>query len=164
MLRVVREGGCGQGVCCAVVANCHRVGSKLQLELDLGGLVGHRGDLGSPVGAIAWAPYSASVFAAVTADGKVHVFDLGISKTDPICVQPVVRKGKLTHICFNADYPIIVVGDDHGCVSSLKLSPNLRKAMGGKQTKEEEIARIEKLLDSVKELDIQTGKPLAQEE
>ena len=121
-------------------------------------------DLGSPVGAVAWAPYSASVFAAVTADGKVHIFDLGVSKTDPICVQPVVRKGKLTHICFNADYPIIVVGDDHGCVSSLKLSPNLRKAMGGKQTKEDEIARIEKLLDSVKELDIQTGKPLAQEE
>ena len=29
-------------------------------------------DLGSPVGDVAWAPYSSTVFAAVTADGKVR--------------------------------------------------------------------------------------------
>ena len=28
-------------------------------------------DLDSPVGDVAWAPYSSTVFAAVTADGKV---------------------------------------------------------------------------------------------
>lgn len=28
-------------------------------------------DLGSPVGDVKWAPYSATVFAAVTSDGKV---------------------------------------------------------------------------------------------
>merc|ERR1719482_872282 len=33
-------------------------------------------DLGNAVGDVAWSPYSASVFAAVTSDGKVHVFDL----------------------------------------------------------------------------------------
>lgn len=120
-------------------------------------------DLGSPVGAVAWAPYSSSVFAAVTSDGRVHIFDLGVSKTEPICVQQVLKKGKLTHVAFNAEYPIIVVGDDFGCVNSLKLSPNLTKALQGKVklTREEEIDRLEKLLDSVKELDIHTGKPLA---
>ena len=30
-------------------------------------------DLGSSVGDVAWAPYSATVFAAVTADGKVNI-------------------------------------------------------------------------------------------
>ena len=30
-------------------------------------------DLNSPVGDVAWAPYSATVFAAVTADGKVRI-------------------------------------------------------------------------------------------
>ncbi len=30
-------------------------------------------DLESPVGDVAWAPYSSTVFAAVTADGKVNV-------------------------------------------------------------------------------------------
>ena len=36
-------------------------------------------DLNSQVGDIAWAPYSSTVFAAVTVDGKVHVFDLHVS-------------------------------------------------------------------------------------
>ena len=31
-------------------------------------------DLGSSVGDVAWAPYSATVFAAVTADGKVFMW------------------------------------------------------------------------------------------
>ncbi|KAJ8346081.1 hypothetical protein SKAU_G00302740 [Synaphobranchus kaupii] len=86
-------------------------------------------DLNSAVGDVAWSPYSSTVFAAVTADGKVHVFDLSINKYEPICQQPVVakKKTKLTHIEFNPVYPIIIVGDDRGYVTSLKLSPNLRK-------------------------------------
>ena len=41
------------------------------------------------VGDIAWAPYSASVFAAVTDDGKVHVYDLYENKLMPLCSQKV---------------------------------------------------------------------------
>ena len=71
-------------------------------------------DLGSAVGDAAWAPYSSTVFAAVTADGKVFVFDLNINKYEPICEQSVVqkKKTKLTHIAFNSKYPMIIVGDD----------------------------------------------------
>jgi len=60
---------------------------------------------------------------------QVHVFDLNINKYESICQQPVVakKKTKLTHIMFNPIYPIIIVGDDRGYVTSLKLSPNLRK-------------------------------------
>ena len=60
---------------------------------------------------------------------QVHIFDLSINKYEAICQQPVVakKKTKLTHIEFNPIYPIIIVGDDRGYVSSLKLSPNLRK-------------------------------------
>ena len=36
-------------------------------------------DLDSPVGDVAWAPYSSTVFAAVTADGKVNI---GIALVD----------------------------------------------------------------------------------
>ena len=42
-------------------------------------------DLNNSVGDIAWAPYSATTFAAVTADGKVPVFDLGENKYEPLC-------------------------------------------------------------------------------
>ena len=60
-------------------------------------------DLGSQVGDVAWAPYSSTVFAAVTLDGELYmiivriiiviisgrvvVFDLSINKYSPICNQ-----------------------------------------------------------------------------
>jgi len=84
-------------------------------------------DLGNAVSDIAWAPFSSTVFAAVTADAKVHVFDLAQNKYEALCEQKVIRKAKLTHISFNPVEPIILVGDDRGVVTSLKLSPNLRK-------------------------------------
>jgi dynein intermediate chain 1 len=71
-------------------------------------------DLGYEVGDVEWAPYSSTVFAAVTNDGKVHVFDLNVNKYRPICVQAVVnrKRNRLTRIAFNHKLPIIIVGDD----------------------------------------------------
>uniref|UniRef100_K3X8Q8 Uncharacterized protein n=1 Tax=Globisporangium ultimum (strain ATCC 200006 / CBS 805.95 / DAOM BR144) TaxID=431595 RepID=K3X8Q8_GLOUD len=90
-------------------------------------------DLGNAVGDVAWAPYSSTVFAAVTSDGKVHVFDLAENKNEPLCEQKVVKRAKLTHVAFNTQDPIILVGDDRGGVNSLKLSPNLRKITTGSE-------------------------------
>lgn len=86
-------------------------------------------DLGSAVGDVAWAPYSSTVFAACTADGKIFVFDLNINKYEALAEQTVVQKKrtKLTHIAFNQSHPVLLAGDDRGNVVSLKLSPNLRK-------------------------------------
>ncbi|NXT62501.1 DNAI1 protein, partial [Chaetops frenatus] len=116
-------------------------------------------DLHAPVGDIAWSPYSSTVFAAVTIDGQAHVFDLSINKLEPLCTQLVVtsKKNKTTHIQFNPVYPIIVVGDERGLVTCLKLSPNLRKMpkqKKGQEVKkgpEVEIAKLEKLLSLVRE-------------
>ncbi len=83
-------------------------------------------DLGSSVGDVAWAPYSSTTFAAVTEDGKVHVFDLSIVKHDSLCRQAVIKKAKLTHVAFNPSEHIVMVSDDKGQVQTLKLSPNLR--------------------------------------
>lgn len=41
------------------------------------------------MGDVAWSPYSATVFAAVTDEGKVHVFDLYENKLMPLCAQKV---------------------------------------------------------------------------
>lgn len=86
-------------------------------------------DLSNAVGDVFWSPYSSTVFAAVTSDGKVHVFDLAENKHEQLCEQKVVKRAKLTHICFNQRDPIVIVGDDRGGVNSLKLSPNLRKVL-----------------------------------
>mmetsp|Transcript_8438 Transcript_8438/g.13311 ORF Transcript_8438/g.13311 Transcript_8438/m.13311 type:complete len:199 (+) Transcript_8438:66-662(+) len=97
-------------------------------------------DLGNAVGDVQWSPYSSTVFAAVTNDGKVHVFDLAENKHEPMCDQKVVRKSKVTHIAFNPKHPILLVGDDRGGVLSLKLSPNLRRT---EQQKRAEAAQSE---------------------
>jgi dynein intermediate chain 1 len=116
-------------------------------------------DLGAAVGDVAWAPFSSTLFAAVCANGFLHIFDLAISKTEAVHVSQIIKKGKLTHVSFNSEYPVLVLGDDRGNVTSFKLSPNLRKNFAVRDT-EVEVEKLNKLLESMKELDIQTGKPL----
>ena len=41
-------------------------------------------DLSNVVGDVAWSPYCATEFAAVTAEGKVYVYDLNINRYDPL--------------------------------------------------------------------------------
>ncbi|XP_054001475.1 dynein intermediate chain 2, ciliary [Hylaeus anthracinus] len=116
-------------------------------------------DLGVPIGDVQWAPYSSTVLACVSNDGKVTVFDLNVNKYKPICSQPVVsrKKNKLTRLAFNNELPFIIVGDDKGTVNTLKLSPNLRIKV--KPTKRQlhlthrelEIMKLEKLLSFVRE-------------
>ena len=118
-------------------------------------------DLGCSVGDAQWAPYSSSVFAAITVDGKCHVFDLKVNKYKAICTQNVVsRKGKnrATRLKFNYHMPIIVVGDERGTITTLKLSPNLRlKAKVSKkkdnyvEPRDLEINKLEKILSYVTE-------------
>jgi len=107
-------------------------------------------DLNDSVGDIAWSPNSATVFAAVTDDGKVHVFDLNENKLLPLSSQKVVKKAKLTKLVFNPKHPILLVGDDKGCVTSLKLSPNLRRSSKpekGQKLDELEVAKLESVLE-----------------
>ncbi|XP_018339741.1 PREDICTED: dynein intermediate chain 2, ciliary isoform X1 [Trachymyrmex septentrionalis] len=116
-------------------------------------------DLGVPIGDVQWAPYSSTVLACVSNDGKVTVFDLNVNKYRPICSQQIVskRKNKLTRLAFNNVLPFMIVGDDKGTVNTLKLSPNLRIKV--KPTKKQlhlshmelESMKLEKLLSFVRE-------------
>lgn len=84
-------------------------------------------DMNDSVAGVAWSPYSSTVFAAITSDGLLRVYDLNVNKHEPVGERRVVKKSKLTQVCFNPREPVILVGDDHGVVQSFKLSPNLRK-------------------------------------
>ncbi|EGF81513.1 hypothetical protein BATDEDRAFT_34804 [Batrachochytrium dendrobatidis JAM81] len=108
-------------------------------------------DLNGSVGDVAWAPYSSTVFATVTAEGKVFVYDLNENKYAPICEQQIVCKARLTHISFNQFEPVLLVGDDKGTVISLKLSPNLRRKS---PTQDEESQKLENVINLAK------GRPL----
>merc|ERR550537_387057 len=98
-------------------------------------------DLNNAVGDVAWAPFSS------------NVFDLNENKHEPLCDQKAVKKSKLTHVSFNQQEPILLVGDDEGWVSTLKLSPNLRKITqpdkeNPKSQKELEIEKLTRILAS----------------
>lgn len=111
-------------------------------------------DLNSVVGDIAWSPYAATVFTAVTAEGKVYVYDISVNKYEYLAVQAGNQKkqSRLTHVSFNPIHPIILVGDDRGTILCLKLSPNLRKALKEKnRTNETECAKLDKLINFVNE-------------
>ncbi|XP_035783632.1 dynein intermediate chain 2, ciliary-like isoform X3 [Anopheles albimanus] len=117
-------------------------------------------DLGSSVGDVKWAPYSSTVFAAVTTEGKVFVFDLNVNKYKAICTQAIVskRKNKLSRLAFNQKLPFIIVGDDKGTTITLKLSPNLRvktkmgKKAGVVDPQLLESQKLDRLLSLVREL------------
>ncbi|CAF1266610.1 unnamed protein product [Adineta steineri] len=127
-------------------------------------------DLGSAVGDVNWAPYSSTVFAACTADGKVFVFDLNVNKYEPLTEQIVVQKKrtKLTHITFNHQFPILLAGDDRGNITTLKLSPNLRKKPKVKKGQEvpegpeAENAKLDKILALIRDPDAAKNKPTTQ--
>ena len=84
-------------------------------------------DLGNPVGDVAWSPYSSTVFAAVTSEGKLYVYDLDQNKHKDLCEQPTTKRAKALHVAFNYVDPIILVGDERGGVISFKLSMSLTK-------------------------------------
>ena len=84
-------------------------------------------DLGYAVGDIEWAPYSSTVFAAVTSAGMLYVWDLHEEKHTHLCEHPAMKKAKALHITFNYEDPIILVGDERGGVNSFKLSNSLHK-------------------------------------
>lgn len=95
-------------VCAEWLAAFHKVKEALSLEHD--------------------SPSSSNSFTLFLFFPQVHVFDLNINKFEALCQQAVVANTvKLTHVEFNPIYPIIIVGDERGIVTSLKLSPNLRK-------------------------------------
>nr|8BX8_D Chain D, Dynein intermediate chain 2 [Tetrahymena thermophila] len=84
-------------------------------------------DLSMMVVDAVWAPYSSTVFACATMD-KVQVYDLNVDKLNKLAEQKIVKQPKLTNLSFNYKDPILLVGDSHGGVTLVKLSPNLCKS------------------------------------
>jgi len=75
-----------------------------------------------------WAPYSSTVFVATTLD-KVYVYDLNQDKYGKLSEQRPVKQPKLSNLTFNQRDPILLVGDVHGGVTLIKLSPNLTRGI-----------------------------------
>ncbi len=106
-------------------------------------------DLNTSAGDVAWAPFSSTVFAIITTDGRLRLYDLNVNKHEPVGETRLNKKARLTKVCFNPREPILIVGDDKGVVSTLKLSSSIRKS-GGPRVEDmdvgEEVKKLDKLL------------------
>ena len=101
-----------------------------------------------------------------------------MNKTDPICEQQIVTKSRLTHLAFNPNYrgaaitdpdvaatsvsskaaqspPVLIVSDDRGAVTCVKISPNLCKTRR-QGDDDEQSSRIERI---VRQLTGETDEP-----
>lgn len=76
-----------------------------------------------------FAPHSSTVFAAVSSDGVLYIYDIYVNRFEAICKTFVAEtnEGALTSVAFHPKWPIILVGDEKGRVTVFKLSPNLRR-------------------------------------
>ena len=72
-------------------------------------------------------------------------------------IDQVVKKAKLTKLVFNPKYPIVLIGDDKGTVTSMKLSPNLRKttkAEKGQKMEDLEIAKLNAVMEVARKSEV----------
>nr|CAH0098947.1 unnamed protein product [Daphnia galeata] len=85
--------------------------------------------LGCCVEDCAFSPFSSTAFACMSSNGKVLLYDLNICLHKPLCSQRITpqRRAQPTVLSIAPFHPVILVGDDKGHVTCLKLSPNLRK-------------------------------------
>lgn len=82
-------------------------------------------ELEAAVTDIQWAPYSSTIFAAVTLNPNLYIYNLAKDKHTYICDQKIYKKPKLTHVSFNPFDPIILIGEDKCGCSVFRLSGGL---------------------------------------
>ena len=68
-------------------------------------------DMGGAVAWIEWAPYSSSVFSAITDEGVILIYDLHLRKCRPLCKQDLSKGRKIYMSCmkFSRHHPIVLV-------------------------------------------------------
>jgi len=85
-------------------------------------------DLGTQCVDALWAPYSSTVFAALTLE-KIYVYDLSVDKYSKLAEQRPLKNPKYTNLAFNNRDPVILMGDSLGGVTLIKLNPVLTQGL-----------------------------------
>jgi len=81
-------------------------------------------DLNDAVNDVIWAPQNSTSFAAAMDDGRVELWDLSEKPLDPIVVHyPMGQENVRRRTCvrFSPNSPVLVAGDDKGCVVVMRM-------------------------------------------
>jgi len=107
-------------------------------------------DLRSSVNDIAWSPAEATVFASVTSDGRIEVWDLGVDTMSPL-ITHFDEKGaapstkRLTSLAFGSDPTILAVGTSGGSVAIYRM-----QGIRGNRNGVDEMNRVLEALNQAK--------------
>jgi WD40 repeat protein len=71
---------------------------------------------------VAWSPHNSTVFATVTGDGRLDVWDLTVSAIDPVASFSNNGVTKFSRVRFSANTSAVVVGDEAGRVHTFKIT------------------------------------------
>ena len=96
-------------------------------------------ELGFAVVDVQWSPYCSTAFAAASLE-RVSIYDLEQNKHQKLTDRKPVKQPKLTNLSFNFWEPIVLVGDSHGGVTLVKMSPNLTIGIEREQLKGSELS------------------------
>lgn len=81
-------------------------------------------DLFNAVNDVEWSPKNSTSFAAAMDDGRVELWDLSETYVDPLVVHyPKDEKHKRKRTCvrFSANSPVLIAGDDKGCINVMRM-------------------------------------------
>lgn len=70
---------------------------------------------------IQWSPANSTVFGTVSRDGRVEVWDLGVTRLDPV-IQHKVDEKELSTVLFAPDCPVIVTGANDGTIDVYRVN------------------------------------------
>ena len=82
----------------------------------------------APINDVAWSPVAPTIFCFVTADGRVEIWDLSSSDSEPLhskpATSPIMKGNEFTKLMFTTNGRAIVIGCDNGVVLSYSLPKN----------------------------------------
>ena len=94
---------------------------------------------------ICWSPTNSTVFASVTGDGLLEVWDVSTNTLDP--VKSVATGKPRSCVSFAKSSPILVTGDNDGTVDVYQLVGTLAEEVS--RTYEQQAAAIDKVTSTV---------------
>lgn len=77
---------------------------------------------------ICWSPNNSTVFASVTGDGRIDVWDISVNQLDPLTSLSTGRR--LSSVAFSNESPVLVVGHEGGTVDVYSLKGDLVQPLG----------------------------------
>ena len=93
---------------------------------------------------ICWSPDNSTVFASVTGDGRLDVWDISVNTLDPLTSVQTDRR--LSTVAFSNNSPVLVVGHEGGVVDVYSLNGSLAESTG--RTVAQQVTALERVTDT----------------